>query len=363
MDKQSLQAENKRLRQQLSMWHDRALETEALFRRHQDWEVELLTITTLDRLLLYLTQGMRDRFQVDVVRLLLDDDTHDVRGLLSRIGNNPRQFSDVIFVSQPDTFPEYLAQLKQLYLGPIPAGQEEPLFNRQESVRSVALLPLLREQQLLGVLGIGSFNAERYTAEMGTYFLSRLGAICAVCLENAINRARLEIGSLTDALTGLHNRRSLDLRLKDELARACRYGQPLSCVFLDLDFFKQINDEYGHAAGDAVLMQLAERLHAALRACDIAARFGGDELTVLLPGTDADEAMRLANRIHRIIIAQPFKLTESVSLSLTASIGVATSLPLAEQHEMTRWDHDLLHAADMALYESKRAGRNRVSYC
>ena len=134
-----------------------------------------------------------------------------------------------------------------------------------------------------------------------------------MCIENATNRARLLRAGITDFLTGWHNRRYLQQRLKEELARAQRRGGSISCLMIDIDKFKGINDGYGHLAGDNALKEVAQRVEGQIRSMDTAARFGGDELCILLPETSLTEAAHLAERIREGIAAHPFTLNSQIS--------------------------------------------------
>jgi two-component system cell cycle response regulator len=128
---------------------------------------------------------------------------------------------------------------------------------------------------------------------------------------------------------------------------------------LDLDHFKQVNDTYGHAAGDEVLRELAQRVESQVRASDVAARYGGEEFVVLLPHTDVDAGKALAERIRRAVSAEPVSFDDEGEVTVTASIGIATVLPGDEDDLKTVGD-SLLARADVALYRAKAAGRNRV---
>jgi two-component system, cell cycle response regulator len=158
----------------------------------------------------------------------------------------------------------------------------------------------------------------------------------------------------TDALTGLYNRRRFADVLKREFAVTKRYRNTLSCLLLDLDHFKQINDRFGHDAGDQVLKEVARRITGSLREVDLAARYGGEEFVVLLPHTSKADARIVAERLLKNVSKQEFNFGKAV-LTVTTSIGVAgNSDVLSENAE------ELVKAADIALYEAKNAGRNRV---
>ncbi|MCA9534308.1 MAG: GGDEF domain-containing protein [Myxococcales bacterium] len=160
----------------------------------------------------------------------------------------------------------------------------------------------------------------------------------------------------TDALTSLYNRRHFMQQLGNEHARATRYSRPLSCMMVDLDHFKRINDEHGHAVGDIVLRETAARLRQALRETDVLARLGGEEFGALLPDTDLDGARRVAERCRELLGGAPIQVEGRPSVRVTASFGVAQLDAVAAPGP-----EDLLRAADMALYASKGRGRNRVS--
>ena len=154
----------------------------------------------------------------------------------------------------------------------------------------------------------------------------------------------------------MHNRRYLQKRLNEEIARSRRYNHPLSCLFIDADHFKQVNDRYGHGAGDLVLREIALRVSECLRASDVATRFGGEEFALLLPQTDAKEAFKIAERIRLRIAQHPVTLAQGAELSITVSIGISE----LENGEREDPGKSLLSDADAALYQAKRRGRNRT---
>lgn len=167
----------------------------------------------------------------------------------------------------------------------------------------------------------------------------------------------LEEQSRLDALTGLCNRGGLDEALKKEFQRASEEGWPLSLAFVDLDYFKQINDSYGHGVGDQVLVSVARLLADCIRKTDLVARYGGEEFVVLLPGTGYKGAKILAERLVEELRAQRHTTDTTRPIQVTASIGLATHMDDNQHFTMVG---DLLNAADQALYAAKHAGRNQV---
>jgi diguanylate cyclase (GGDEF)-like protein len=167
--------------------------------------------------------------------------------------------------------------------------------------------------------------------------------------------ARLETLSITDALTGLYNRRHFDSMLRNEVKRAQRYKTPLAVLLLDLDHFKQVNDSHGHQMGDQVLRNVGGIIAAAIRTTDTAARYGGEELVLLLTQTGLPGALEAAGRLREQIAAAVHTVA-GVSIQATASFGLATLDGATETI-----DHaELVARADQALYRAKSAGRNRV---
>ncbi|MES9869584.1 MAG: diguanylate cyclase [Sedimenticola sp.] len=157
-----------------------------------------------------------------------------------------------------------------------------------------------------------------------------------------------------DSLTNLYTRRMFHESLDNELARSMRFDHPLSLLLIDIDRFKQINDTHGHPAGDTVLQKLSARLLKESRGIDYVCRYGGEEIAIILPETDGQNAQQVAERMNLTVSALPFQIDDTQSVSITISIGVA-SYPL---HGDT--DTFLIAAADSALYDAKEQGRNRV---
>jgi len=180
----------------------------------------------------------------------------------------------------------------------------------------------------------------------------------ALAIERAAWQQRanqFQVMSITDPLTGLHNRRYLEARLTEELSRSKRYDYPLSFMMIDIDDFKLYNDQNGHQAGDRALEITAQCLRSALRKVDVASRYGGEEFSILLPQTTLEEAGVIADRIRRKINSTPFEHGKSQPLgAVTVSIGLSAFSPALDSSEA------IVRAADRALYHAKRHGKNRA---
>ena len=213
-------------------------------------------------------------------------------------------------------------------------------------------LPLVTQGDVIGCLSVaGSELAQGGEEERA--WISQLAEQLGLALSNVRLRVSLRQQSIIDPLTQLYNRRYLDEVLKREMARSSRNGAPLSVLILDLDHFKRINDTFGHEGGDAILRKVALTLREGIRSCDVACRMGGEEMVVLLPECDIENAVKRADAL-RMAIAAGDVLHDGQRIGATASIGVA-SYP---QHGGNL--QVLIHAADLALYEAKHEGRNCV---
>jgi two-component system cell cycle response regulator len=161
--------------------------------------------------------------------------------------------------------------------------------------------------------------------------------------------------AITDQLTGLHNRRYMTSHLDNLMASAAKAGKPLAFVIMDIDYFKAVNDTYGHDIGDEVLREFAKRVGANIRGLDLACRYGGEEFVVVMPETDAALAYSVAERLRKSVETTPLEISRDPGkLSITVSIGIAASEGANDTADA------LLRRADQALYSAKRSGRNRV---
>ena len=161
--------------------------------------------------------------------------------------------------------------------------------------------------------------------------------------------------AITDALTGLHNRRYMESHLTTLAEQASSRGKPLALMMLDIDFFKAINDTYGHDAGDDVLREFAVRIRKSIRGIDLACRYGGEEFVIVMPETDLHVAGMVAERLRRSIAGEAFAIHKGAKrIEVTISIGLSTLERKGESVD------DVLKRADNALYRAKHDGRNRV---
>lgn len=354
-----LAEENRRLRLKLREMAGYAEYNQEVMLRCQEQELALLGTEGLPDLLAHMSSELAGSFALDDVGLVLVDTSHQIRKLLAAFDGDGGLPPNVQIVERAETLSVCYHRLSLPWLGPWLYEEHHRLF-RVSGLASVALVPMRRAGGLFGSINLGSKDRCRFTRYHSTDFLHRLGSVAAVCLENAINREYLRLTGLSDALTGLYNRRYLEQRLPAEVARAVRHGERLSCVFVDADHFKQINDTFGHETGDRVLAELARRIRSRLRASDLAIRYGGEEFLVILPETGADDACRLAERIRAHIADTRISLPSGEEIAVSASLGVK-ELARDPEQSVEQLSRSLIHDADDALYRAKSAGRNCVA--
>ncbi|WP_127476970.1 GGDEF domain-containing protein [Sulfurivermis fontis] len=354
-----LHSENKTLRRRLTAVLANARHNEERMRRFHEQELRLLSANGLVDLLRHVLVGHRQVFGLESVTLTLVDPEYEVQRLLADLGCSDG-FPELRFLDSASALAGFFGSAQLPKLGSYRSEQHAALFHLGPPPASVAVLPLLRQRRLIGSLNLGSREEGRFIPGSATDFLERLGAVVAIGLENAINHERLKHIGLTDALTGVHNRRYFDRRLVEEVERVQRTHQPLACLFLDVDHFKKVNDTYGHQVGDRVLQEVAARIKAQLRLSDALGRYGGEEFSALLVQTDSAQALDVAERIRAAIAAEPFRLGGDHNLTVTLSVGMALLTPEDCCGALSACAERLVAQADEAVYRAKQGGRNRV---
>jgi len=355
-----LESENRSLKARLAALTEEVSRNDSLLRKSQARELELLRAGSLPQLFERLITGLRTSYQLEGVTLILNDPQHEIRHLIAGDDLLREPVAGVVFVDALTTVAPQLTSLERPWLGPYRRADHELLLPGPARAASLALVPLRRHDELDGVLVFVSTDPNRFTQELASDFLAHLGLVAAICVENAVNRARLMRSGLTDFLTGFHNRRYLHARLREELARAQRLRQPLACLMIDVDHFKRINDQYGHLAGDAVLREVAQRIDAEMRISDTGARFGGDEFAMVLSEASVADAEKVAARVLKAVRSQAIAVGATTE-TVTLSIGVAAAKPGPSVRDHKVLAERLIAEADAALYRAKSAGRNRVA--
>lgn len=234
------------------------------------------------------------------------------------------------------------------------------LNNKSEYIltpdKKIGLFPLISENKLLG--SIVTKSTDNVLSEKEIEYLEQLSKQAATTINRANVYAEILKHATLDALTGFYNRRQLEERVKQEVSSAKRQNRNLCAIMLDVDFFKQVNDTYGHAAGDLVLKTISRVIKEQLRDYDIAGRYGGEEFVILLPFTKLEEAKMVAERLRKSVKNTTIDISkvnpDAKKINVTISLGVY-------QYQTNDYEKTLIRNADKALYIAKETGRNKVA--
>ena len=221
--------------------------------------------------------------------------------------------------------------------------------------RSVVCVPVRGREKILGVIELVNYVAELRLSEDDVFRLQALADYAAIAIENARYVQRIQELTITDDCTKLYNSRHLHSILEAEVYRSTRYHYEFSLIFIDLDYFKRINDRHGHLVGSKLLAQLGQLIKQHLRLIDFGFRYGGDEFVILLPQTPKRSATNVARRLHQLIARHTFLQEEGLNITITASLGVASFPDDAQNKE------DLIRLADQAMYMVKDNHRNNIA--
>jgi len=329
-------------------------------KRFQMFERGLLNLNSLAEMGEFIINA-QDFFDLDYMGFCLVDAKDELKKFLLEDAFEFDRNPELILLKNKEDLQQSFEASNTPYLGRFKNNRCAKFFALNiKNPASVAVIPLVRRGQCLGVLSMGSFNQDRFEDTMATDFIDHMASVVSVCLENHLNYEMMKRTSLIDTLTGVNNRRFLEQRIGEEIDRVQRSSEPLSCFFLDVDFFKKVNDTHGHQVGDQVLVAVAHVIREQLRNNDVLARYGGEEFVALLSNIDEAMALDIAERIRKKIKDVQIE-SKSEIVAVTISIGSVTYKPAKRSHHSSQEiGADLIQKADEALYKAKNSGRDKV---
>lgn len=340
---------------------DRVCHNSVVLKRFQVFERRLLNLNSLSEMIEHVLDDGKAFFDLDVISFCLIDKEGEITDYLIEDGFDMDGCKELILLKDHQLLKSTFGFGIKPYIGPYKQAKCADFFPAVNKMpMSVAIIPLIRRGKYLGSLNFGSYEPGRFTDTMATDFIEHMVSVVSICLENNLNFEMMRRTSFIDTLTGVNNRRFLEQRLNEEIDRCQRSGEILSCLFLDIDYFKSINDAHGHQFGDQVLMTVASTVKSLLRNNDVLARYGGEEFVAVLSNLDECMLLAISERIRSTVEALNIKLDSKV-IKTTISIGASSyinhkklSAPSVEVAKR------LIESADEALYRAKRNGRNRV---
>lgn len=323
---------------------------EAISKKLFEIETEILACQSSNELLKRLLDLIKDKFQLTDIYLILVDPT-PLSYLLSGNMQSSWHQENCRSVSA-ETLAGLLKNNKPLLTNQLSTLHKIIPDKLLVNARSAALTPLSLEGKLFGSLLFTDKDISRFTPQLGTFHLEQLAVKVSLCLSNVLIREQLEHMAHYDRLTGVANRRLMEVAINEEIIRQRRYGVPFSVIFIDCNKFKQINDTYGHDCGDKVLVYVAEQLTELIRENDRCFRYAGDEFVISLASQTYKEALQVANRLSTFFLQHPMPY-EGKLLPVSISCGVASSDGSQNMDE-------LLKQADQQLYLHKKVTATQV---
>jgi len=340
-----LAEENRQLRQYVAEVMERLRDNEHLFGRLFDLEAKVLASSDPEDLCFSLLRGLRSNFELDMVRFWFDRSSfiggRQMEGVSER---------DLVWLEKGEIERMGLHQNHVWLMQLSEKKGFDWLDGRDHHLASIALLVLGDLQHPFGVLGLGSVDGERFQPGQSSDFLQHLAQVVGLSLENAVSRERLARLSITDSLTGCHNRRFLQPHSHQPLSKWFGEGVEVSCLYVDVDDFKSLNDRFGRETGDDVLSQLSSTISGIARTQDPLIRMGGDEFALLLPGCPLSKAEKIAERL-----IESCNKIETHDQRISVSAGLASAS--AEDDKRVK---ELISDADQAMYVAKALGGGRV---
>ncbi len=286
--------------------------------------------------------------------MLLDPEDTERFDIVDVKGFEKENLKDFV-VYRHDKMVHYLELIKKPFQIRDVSREFQDILPKLKKLDIEVVAPMFQNEEIVGLICLGKNIKDEPFTEDNLETLAILTNMLSVAVHNAQMYEKIKAMSYTDGMTGLHNYRFFRLRLKEELARARRSNNMVSLLILDVDYFKNYNDQLGHPAGDNVLRELSEILRGTVRDNDIVCRYGGEEFAIILPGTDTVGSEALAERIrHRVEEKEFYNEKIQPQKTLTVSIGTATF-----PEDAVTLD-DFIVAADKALYHAKKNGRNQV---
>lgn len=355
----SLEQENQQLRRTIRLLASKAEANQATLQGFFDLELKLLSCNRLSQLLHLMLNGFPEHFKLSRMDIILFDPEFAARHLLDNTKVTSKHGS-LRFVENYQILKQLFPR-GQIQIGQLKSSIMDEAFPNCSATHSNVLLPLVRQNCLIGALHFGSADPERYSEHYRYDYISHLASVVSVCIENCISQENLRRLSTLDTLTQVYNRGSFDQEIIREVARASREQSALSCLFLDLDHFKKVNDTFGHRTGDTVLKQIGQLLSNTLRKSDLVARYGGEEFSILLSNCDGHQALNISEQLRQKISQQVFRSDKGHPFRMSTSIGVTTCHPA----ELRNFSHqeiaeELVSSADNGVYQAKHQGRNQV---
>ncbi len=336
---------------QTTSLYGRLKRNEELAQKFYEVEKKILTILRFQDLFGVLLSEIKGQFNVPYVWISLIDNS-DALHLIQSTTDLTELLTDSVNIIDASTFFALVGRQTD----PILANEGlRPYYkllpeDRNFLIKSLAIAPITMDGEIIGSLNQGDAAATRFQPGMDTSLLEQLATKVSLCLSNVTAHEKLTFLAYHDPLTGLLNRRVMETALKREVGRAKRYQLPLSVIFLDLDYFKNVNDTFGHETGDQLLKHLAWQLSDRSREPDIVARFAGDEFVIILPETNEEQAQALMERIHDHLKETPL-VTKETEIPVSISFGVASTADIALDDEEA--PAKLLKKADEQLYIKK----------
>jgi diguanylate cyclase (GGDEF)-like protein len=312
----------------------------------------------LDQVLGTIMEKIEEFLRPDTWSLLLVDQAKQELYFELAVGKGAQALED-IRIKLGQGLAGWVAQTGQAVIVP-DVSQDTRFFSKVDErtkmeTRSIVAVPVRFRERCLGVIELVNCVGPQGFHERDLALLEALADFAAIALENARHVQRIHELTITDDCTSLYNARHMNFILETEVYRSQRYGYEFSLVFIDLDYFKKVNDTYGHLIGSKLLAEIGQMVKSHLRLIDFAFRYGGDEFVVLLPQTSKESACVVARRLHRLIRETVWLQSEGLNVHITSSVGVA-SYPSDSRTKV-----DLLHLADEAMYQVKNSTRDSVA--